>query len=141
MVGRLRWYRVVVAAIGLAVLYLFAANVDLDRLRGDLPETLLLTLFVLGGPFLTIPLSGDDRGPSIHLDTPFVFALALVAGPGVAAVLMAASIALYHLLHRRPLDKLAFNNGTHMIGLAPGPPSGRPWPLARSATARPCRRS
>jgi signal transduction histidine kinase len=120
MVGRLRWYRVVVAAIGLAVLYLFAANVDLDRLRGNLPEALLLTLFVLGGPFLTIPLSGDDRGPSIHLDTPFVFALALVAGPGVAAVLMAASIALYHLIHRRPLDKLAFNNGTHMVGLAAG---------------------
>jgi signal transduction histidine kinase len=120
MVGRLRWYRAVVAAIGLALLCLLAANVDLDRLRDNLPEAVLLTLFVLGGPFLTIPLSGDERGPSIHLDTPFVFALALVAGPGVAAVLMAASIALYHLIHRRPLAKLAFNNGTHMIGLAAG---------------------
>jgi signal transduction histidine kinase len=120
MVGRLRWYRVVVAAVGLVLLCLLAANVDLDRLRDHLPEAVLLTLFVLGGPFLTIPLSGDERGPSIHLDTPFVFALALLAGPGVAALLMAASIALYHLIHRRPLDKLAFNNGTHMIGLAAG---------------------
>jgi signal transduction histidine kinase len=120
MVGRLRAYTVVVSAIGLVLLCLLAANIDLDQLQGSLPAVVLLVLVVLGGPFLSIPLSGDERGPSIHVDTPFVFALALVAGPGVAAVVMAASIALYHLVHRRPLEKLAFNNGTHVTGLAAG---------------------
>ena len=92
-------------------------------------------LFVLTGPFLSIPLSGDERGPSMHLDTPFVFALALTAGPGVAALVMAASIALYHLAHRRPLHKLAFNNGTHTIGLAVRSAS------SRASTARVSERS
>ena len=37
-------------------------------------------------PFLSIPLSRDGRGPSVHVDTPFVFALALAAGAGAAAL-------------------------------------------------------
>src|SRR5829696_9062261 len=71
-------------------------------------------------PFLSIPLSRDGRGPSVHVDTPFVFALALAAGTGAAAVVMAASGVLYDLAHRKPFHKVAFNNGTHTIGLAAG---------------------
>jgi signal transduction histidine kinase len=120
MVGRLRAYMAVVSTIGFVVLCLLAANVDLDRVRGSLPEGAMLALVVLVAPFLSIPLSRDGRGPSIHVDTPFVFALALAAGPGVAALVMAASGALYDLAHRKPPYKVAFNNGTHTIGLAAG---------------------
>ena len=75
---------------------------------------------VLVAPFLSIPLSRDGRGPSVHVDTPFTFALVLAAGAGAAAVVMAASCALYDLAHRKPLYKLTFNIGTHTIGLAAG---------------------
>ena len=57
MVGRLRTYMAVVAAIGFVVLCTLAANVDLGRLRANLPESTLLTLVVLTAPFLGIPLS------------------------------------------------------------------------------------
>jgi hypothetical protein len=82
MVGRLRAYMAVVSAIGFVVLCALAANVDLDRLRANLPESALLTLVVLTAPFLGIPLSRDGRGPTVHVDAPFAFALALAAGPG-----------------------------------------------------------
>jgi hypothetical protein len=52
------------------------------------------------------------------VDTPFAFALVLAAGVGAAAVVMAASCALYDLAHRKSLDNLAFNLATHTIGLA-----------------------
>jgi signal transduction histidine kinase len=120
MVGRLRAYMAVVSAIGFVVLCALAASVDLDRLRGNLPESVLLALVVLAAPFLSIPLSRDGRGPSVHIDAPFGFALVLAAGPGAAAVVVAASCALYDLAHRKPLGKLAFNVGTHTIGLAAG---------------------
>jgi hypothetical protein len=42
MVGRLRAYIGVVAAIGFVVLCLLAANVDLDRLRANQPEAATL---------------------------------------------------------------------------------------------------
>ena len=69
---------------------------------------------------MSIPLSRDGRGPSIHVDTPFVFALALAAGAGAAALVMAASGLLYDLAHGKSFSKVAFNNGTHTIGLAAG---------------------
>jgi Histidine kinase-, DNA gyrase B-, and HSP90-like ATPase len=120
MVGRLKAYMAVVSAIGFVVLFVLAANVDLDQVRDSLPAGALLALVVLVAPFLAIPISRDGRGPSIHVDTPFVFALALAAGTGAAAVAMAASGLLYDLAHRKPLHKVAFNNGTHTIGLAAG---------------------
>jgi signal transduction histidine kinase len=120
MVGRLKAYMAVVSAIGFVVLFVLAANVDLDQVRDSLPAGALLALVVLVAPFLSIPISRDGRGPSIHVDTPFVFALALAAGTGAAAVVMAASGLLYDLAHRKPLHKVAFNNGTHTIGLAAG---------------------
>jgi hypothetical protein len=140
MVGRLRTYMVVVSAIGFVVLCLLAANVDLDRLREELPRVALLGAFVLAATFLTIPLSRDASGPRVMVDSPFVFALVLVGGPGVAALVVAVSLTLSGLVHHRPPVRLAFNVGTHSIGLAPGRPSGPPWPAARP-TARPCRRS
>ena len=81
MVGRLRAYMAVVSAIGFVVLCVLAANVDFDRVRDSLPAGALLALVVLVAPFLSIPLSRDGRGPSVHVDTPFTFALVLGRGP------------------------------------------------------------
>jgi signal transduction histidine kinase len=110
----------VVSAIGFVVLCLLAANVDLDRLRAGQPEAAMLALVVLAAPFLHIPLGRDGRGPSVHVDAPFCFALALAAGPGAAGLVVAASCALFDLAHRKPLYKLTFNIGTHVTGLAAG---------------------
>jgi signal transduction histidine kinase len=120
MVGRLRTYMAVVSAIGFVVLCLLAANVDLGRVRDELPRVALLGAFVLAATFLTIPLSRDASGPRVMVDSPFVFALVLVAGPGVAALVMAASLTVSGLVHHKPPHKLAFNVGTHSIGLAAG---------------------
>jgi hypothetical protein len=120
MVGRLRLYMTVVSAMGFVALCLLAANVDLDRVRGSLPESAMLALVVLAAPFLSIPLGRDRRGPSVHVDAPFSFALVLAAGPGAAALVVAASYALYDLAHRKPPHKLTFNIGTHVLGLAGG---------------------
>ena len=141
MVGRLRAYIAVVAAIGFVLLCLLAANVDLDRLRGSQPEAAMLALVVLAAPFLSIPLSRDGRGPSVHVDAPFAFALVLAAGVGVAAPVLAAACALHDLAHRKPLHKLTFNIGTHTLAWPPVASSGSGWPAARSPVARPCRRS
>ncbi|HET9006131.1 MAG TPA: hypothetical protein VFQ04_05395, partial [Actinomycetes bacterium] len=65
MVGRLRAYMAVVSAIGVVVLCVLAANVDLGRVRDSLPAGALLALVVLVAPFLSIPLSRDGRGPSV----------------------------------------------------------------------------
>jgi hypothetical protein len=110
----------VVSAMGFVVLCLLAANVDLGRVRGSLPESAMLALVVLAAPFLSIPLSRDGRGPSVHVDAPFSFALALAAGPGAAVLVEAASCALFDLAHRKPPHKLTFNIGTHVLGLAGG---------------------
>jgi signal transduction histidine kinase len=120
MVGRLRAYMAVVSTIGFVVLCLLAASVDLGRARDELPRVAVLGSFVLAATFLTIPLSRDGRGPRVMVDSPFVFALVLVAGPGVAALVVAASLTLSGLVHHRPPQKLAFNIGTHSIGLAAG---------------------
>jgi len=110
----------VVAATGFVVLCLLGATVDLGRLRGSLPESAMLALVVLAGPFLSIPLSRDGRGPSVNVDAPFGFALALAAGPGVAALAMAAARVLYDLAHHKPLHKLTFNVAIQTLGLAAG---------------------
>jgi signal transduction histidine kinase len=110
----------VVSAIGFVVLCLLAANVDLGRVRDELSQVAVLASFVLAATFLTIPLSRDGRGPRVMVDSPFVFALVLVAGPGVAALVVAASLTLSGLAHHKPLQKLTFNVGTHSIGLAAG---------------------
>ena len=142
MVGRLRAYMAVVSAIGLVVLALLAASVDLGRVRDSLPEGAMLALVVLVAPFLSIPLSRNGRGPSVHVDTPFVFALALAAGAGAAALVMAASGLLYDLAHRKPLLQGGLQQRhPHASAWPPGCSSGRPWPAARSPAARPCRRS
>jgi signal transduction histidine kinase len=120
MVGRLRTYMAVVAAIGLVVLIVLAVNVDLERLRDELPRVVVLSSFVVAAAFLTIPLSRDGSGPRVMVDSPFVFALVLVAGPGVAALVMAASLTVSGLVHHKPPHRLAFNVGTHSIGLAAG---------------------
>ena len=95
MVGRLRLYMTVVSAMGCVALCLLAANVDLGRVGGSLPESAMLALVVLAAPFLSIPLGRDRRGPSVHVDAPFSFALVLAAKPGAAALVVAASYALY----------------------------------------------
>jgi hypothetical protein len=110
--------------MGFAVLALLAVNVDLDRLRGSLPESAMLALVVLAAPFLSIPLSRDGRGPSVLVDAPFVLALALEAGPGVAALVMTAARALYDLARHKPLSKLSFNMAIHTR--ASGRPSAPP---------------
>jgi signal transduction histidine kinase len=120
MVGRLRAYMAVVTGIGFVVLGLLVATVDLDRLGDELPAAGLLAMAVLAGPFLSIPLSRDGRGPSVHVDTPFAFALLLLVGPGAAAPVVAAACVLYDLAHRKPLAKAGFNAGTHTIALAGG---------------------
>jgi signal transduction histidine kinase len=120
MVGRLRLYMTVVSAMGFVALCLLAANVDLGRVGRSLPESAMLALVVLAAPFLSIPLGRDRRGPSVHVDAPFSFALVLAAGPGAAALVVAASYALYDLAHRKPPHKLTFNIGTHVLGLAGG---------------------
>jgi signal transduction histidine kinase len=113
-------YMAVVTAIGFVVLCLLAANVDLDRLAAALPAATLLALFVLAAPFLSIPLGRDGRGPTVHVDAPFAFALLLVAGVGIAALVLAVSCVLYDLAYQKPLRKAAFNVGAHTLGLAAG---------------------
>jgi signal transduction histidine kinase len=120
MVGRLRAYMAVVSALGFVLLGLLAASMDLDRLRDSLPTSAVLAAVVLAAPYLSIPLSRDGRGPHVLVDSPFVFALLLFAGSGAAALVMAASLVLHALAHRQSLRRLAFNIGSHVIGLAAG---------------------
>jgi signal transduction histidine kinase len=120
MVGRLKAYLVAVAATGFVLLALLAATVEPDRLRAELPVVVILSAFVVGARFLSIPLSRDGRGPTVHVDAPFAFALMLVAGIGSAAVVLAVSCVVYDLARRKPLRKLAFNVGAHTIGIALG---------------------
>jgi signal transduction histidine kinase len=110
----------VVSAIGFVVLCLLAANIDFGQVRDELPRVALLSAFVLAATFLTIPLSRDASGPRVMVDSPFVFALVLVGGPGVAALVMAVSLTVSGLVHHKPPSRLAFNVGTHSIGLAAG---------------------
>jgi signal transduction histidine kinase len=120
MVGRLRAYMAVVSTIGFVVLCLLASNVDLGRLRDGLPTVAVLAVLALVAPFLSIPLSRDGRGPSVHVDAPFAFALLLLGGAGGAALVLAASCVLYDVVHRKPPRKVAFNVGAHSLGLAGG---------------------
>jgi signal transduction histidine kinase len=120
MVGRLKAYTAGVSAIGFVVLCLLAANVDLGQVRHELPRVVVLGSFVLAASFFSIPLSRDGRGPRVMVDSPFVFALVLFGGPGVAALVVAASLTLSGLAQHKPPQRLAFNVGTHSIGLAAG---------------------
>ena len=120
MRSRLRTYLTVVATIGLALLAFLATTVDVDRVRADLPVFVILSVFALAGSFFSVPLSRDGRGPAVLVGAPFAFALVLFGGVGAAALVHAASLAVYHLAHRKPAWKAAFNVGAHTIGLAAG---------------------
>ena len=119
MVGRLRAYMAVVSAIGFVVLCVLAANVDLGRVRESLARGDPAGAGGAGGALPVDPAQPGRARPSVHVDTPFTFALVLAA-EGAAAVVMAALCALYDLAHRKPLYKLTFNIGTHTISLAAG---------------------
>jgi hypothetical protein len=120
MQGRLKAYTTAVATIGLALLALLAVSVDLDRLLAAWPLIVTLAAFLLVGQFLAIPLSRERRGPSVLVNSPFAFALALYGGIGAAAVLQAAAALLWHAVRRTSAAKAAFNLGSHTTGLAAG---------------------
>jgi hypothetical protein len=52
MVGRLRAYMAIVAAIGFVALCPLAASVDLDRMRGSLPAGAMLALVMTASGLL-----------------------------------------------------------------------------------------
>jgi signal transduction histidine kinase len=117
MAGRLRTYRTVVATVGLALLVMLAAMVDVDRLHAEWPVVVTLAAFLFVGQFFSIPMSGPG-GPRVMINGPFAFALLLYAGLGDAALLQAAAMLLGELVARKPLGTAAFNVGTHTIGIA-----------------------
>ena len=120
MRGRLRGYLALIAVVGIALLALLATTVDPNRLRDHLPQVVILGAAVLLGHLVSVPLSRDRRGPSAHVDSAFAFALILYGGVGVAALLHSGSALLHGVAHRKPPRKVAFNVGTHAIGMAAG---------------------
>jgi signal transduction histidine kinase len=123
MAGRLRTYQTVVSAIGLVVLVMLAAMVDVERARAEWPVIVTLAAFLFVGQFFSIPLSGPG-GLRTTINGPFAFALLLYAGLGDAALLQAAAMLLGNLVERKPARTIAFNVGTHTIGVAVG---GAAW--------------
>jgi signal transduction histidine kinase len=120
MLGKHRAYTAAVGAIGFTLLALLAVTVDLDRLRADWSLVATLGAFLVVGHFFSIPLSIDPRGAKVQINSPFAFALALYGGIGAAALLYASTFVLDGSLRHRSFRKLAFNVGTHTIGLAAG---------------------
>jgi signal transduction histidine kinase len=113
-------YLAVIAVVGLVLLAVLATTVDLGRLRADWPLIAILGTVVVVGHAFSVPLSGDGRGPRVHVDAPFAFALVLFGGVGVAALLHAGSCVLHDVAHHKPARKAAFNVGCHTIGIAGG---------------------
>ncbi len=120
MVGKLRAYVAVIGVTGVALLVAFATAVDLDRLRDDWPLIATLGAVLVVGQFFSVPLSRDPGGARVQINSPFAFALMLYAGIGFAELLYAFSCVLYDAARRKPVEIMAFNVGTHTIGLALG---------------------
>jgi signal transduction histidine kinase len=117
MAGRLRTYQIVVGTIGLALFVGLVAMVDVDRTRAEWPVVVTLTAFLFVGQFFSIPLSGPG-GPRALITGPFAFALLLYAGLGEAVLLQGAAMLIYNLVERKPARVIAFNVGSHTIGMA-----------------------
>jgi signal transduction histidine kinase len=120
MAGRLRTYRAVVSTIGLALLVMAAAMVDVDRVRAEWPVIATLAAFLFVGQFFSIPLSGPASGVRVLINGPFAFAIVLYGGLGAAVVLQAAAGLLADGIARKRVQTVAFNSGTHTIGLVVG---------------------
>jgi signal transduction histidine kinase len=120
MAGRLRTYRTVVSTIGLVLLVVAAAMVNLDRVRAEWPVIATLAAFLFVGQFFSVPLGGPGTGVRVLLNAPFAFAVVLYGGLGAAVVLQAAARLLADVVARRRVDRAAFNSATHTIGLVVG---------------------
>jgi signal transduction histidine kinase len=120
MAGRLRTYRAVVSTIGLVLLVMAAAMVDVDRVRAEWPVIATLAAFLFVGQFFSIPLSGPAAGVRVLINGPFAFAIVLYGGLGAAVVLQAVAGLLADGIARKRVQTVAFNSGTHTIGLVVG---------------------
>jgi len=117
MAGRLRTYQIVVGTIGLVLLLTLVTMVDIDRAQAEWPVIVTLAAFLFVGQFFSIPLNGPG-GPSVMINGPFAFALLLYAGLGDAVLLQSAAMLLFNLVERKSARVIAFNVGSHTIGMA-----------------------
>jgi signal transduction histidine kinase len=120
MLGRLRAFTTSVGAVGVVLLVVLAMTVDPERLRANWSLVVTLGAFLVVGQLFSVPLSGEQRGPRVLINSPFAFALALYGGIGAAMVLYAGTFVFDGLRRRIAIRKVAFNVGTHTIGLATG---------------------
>jgi signal transduction histidine kinase len=120
MTGRLRTYRAVVSTIGLVLLVMAAAMVNVDRVRDQWPVIATLAAFLFVGQFFSIPLSGPVVSLRVLINAPFAFAIVLYGGLGAAVVLQAAAQLLSDGIARKRAETIAFNSATHTIGLVVG---------------------
>jgi signal transduction histidine kinase len=119
MTGRLRTYQIVVTTVGLALLVLLAAMVDIASIRGQWPVIATLGAFLFVGAFFSIPLAGPG-GPRVLINTPFAFAIMLYVGPADAALLQAAALLLADLAAHKPVRTIGYNIAMHTVGIAAG---------------------
>src|SRR6266536_439302 len=117
MAGRLRTYQIVVGTIGLVLLLTLMTMVDIDHAQAEWPVIVTLGAFLFVGQFFSIPLNGPG-GPRVMINGPFAFALLLYAGLGDAVLLQSAAMLLFNLVERKPVRVIAFNVGSHTIGMA-----------------------
>ncbi|HZD00044.1 MAG TPA: HAMP domain-containing sensor histidine kinase [Actinomycetes bacterium] len=109
-----------VGAIGIVLLAFLATTVDVGRIRAEWSLVATLGAFLVVGHFFSVPLSSDQRGPRVLINSPFAFALALYGGIGAAALLYASTFVMDASTRRGPVRRVTFNVGTHTIGLASG---------------------
>ncbi len=120
MAGRLRTYQAVVSTIGLVLLVMAAAMVNVGQVRAEWAVIATLAAFLFVGQFFPIALSGPGVSLRMLINAPFAFAIVLYGGLGAAVVLQSAAGLLSDVIARKRVETLAFNSATHTIGLVVG---------------------
>ena len=125
--ARLRFggYVALVVITGLAVVLNAVADLQVDLLAAHPVAFGLLSLAVLVGELVPLPVSrhGDDE--EITTSTTFAFAMLLSLGAAPAILMLAGSSVVADLRRRKPLSRILFNLSQfaiclHLAGLAIG---------------------
>lgn len=118
--ARLSLYVGSVAALGATGLVFVVVLSPWSSITGQalLWPTVLLCLAVLIGEVRPVHLPrADGETRTLSLSTPFVLALLVVTGVGIAAVVQAIASVVDDVLHRRSLAKSLFNTSQYVLSV------------------------
>ena len=114
----LQGYLTSVSLVGLPLLLVATANIDLANLRRHAVMVLVATVMLVAGELKPIPIArGADAGDELSISSTMGVALLLLMEPGVACVAQVLALFIDEARGRRAWNRLIFNASQYTLSL------------------------